>query len=328
MGLKKTFLILVISLSYFGCAVRKDGELQKTSVRLLWLDQAQFAGIYVAQTKGYFAQEKLSVTIQPGGPDVSPILLVASGSNDFGIASGTDVILARSNKVPVVAVATIFQKNPVVFFAKREKKINSPRDFVGHSVGIKYGLGIEYYYKIMMKRNNIDIRGVKEIPIKFDLARFFAGEVDVWSGYAINEPVVAEEKGVPVSLIFCEDWGVPAVGDTIFTTEAMVKERPRLVESFLRAALKGWEDAIGRPDQGVSATLQANPSLSLSHEKAMLLAAIPLIKDGAVPLGDINPAKWRRMHEMMLESGLLKAPIDLQKAFTKEFIENIYGSRR
>ena len=100
-----------------------------TSVRIQWLDQAQFAGLYVANAQGFFQAQHLTVSIEPGGPDVSPVLLVASGSNDFGVSPATDVIQARSNGVPVVAIATIFQKNPVVFFAKQSKNIKTPKTF-------------------------------------------------------------------------------------------------------------------------------------------------------------------------------------------------------
>ena len=158
-------------------------------MRIQWLDQAQFAGLYIANAKGYFKAQHLAVSIEPGGPDVSPVLLVASGSNDFGVSPATDVIQARSNGVPVVAIATIFQKNPVVFFAKQSKNIKTPKDFVGHTVGLKYGMEIEYYYRVMMKNAGVDTSQVKEVPIKVDMPRFFSGEVDVWSGYSLNEPL-------------------------------------------------------------------------------------------------------------------------------------------
>ena len=312
--------------SLTGCRQgERKTELRKTSVRLLWLGQAQFAGLYVAQRNGYFKDQGLLVNIEPGGPDISPVLLVASGSNDFGIAAGTDILQARSNGVPVVAVASIFQRNPVVFFSKKEKNITSPKDFPGHTVGIKYGLEIEYYFNIMIKKAGVDIRRVKQVPIKFDMARFFSGDVDVWSGYAINEPITAEEKGLQLNLIFCDEWGVPAVGDTIFATEEMLRRDPEKVSAFLRAVTKGWQQAINDPDGAVAATLAANPSLDRDHERRMFNAAIPLIRYGGKPIGSIDPEKWRLMHSMMVESGLLKAPIEVDKAYNRTFIQMAYA---
>ena len=230
-----------------ACRRENRGEGDAASVRIQWLDQAQFAGLYVANAKGYFKAQKLSVSIEPGGPDVSPVLLVASGSNDFGVSPATDIIQARSNGVPVVAIATIFQKNPVVFFAQQSKNIKTPKDFVGHTVGLKYGMEIEYYYRVMMKYAGVDTSQVKEVPIKVDMPRFFSDEVDVWSGYSLNEPMAAEERNIPVQEIFCEDWGVPAVGDTIFTTERLIRDNPNKVAAFLRAAMQGWTYAHPAP---------------------------------------------------------------------------------
>src|ERR1039458_2006291 len=133
--------VLAILSCFTACHHSSDAKV--TSVRIQWLDQAQFAGLYVASAKGYFKSQNLSVTIEPGGPDVSPVLLVASGSNDFGVSPATDIIQARSNGVPVVAIATIFQKNPVVFFSKISKNIKTPKDFTGHTVGLEYVMEIE-----------------------------------------------------------------------------------------------------------------------------------------------------------------------------------------
>ena len=123
-----------------------------TSVRIQWLDQAQFAGLYVANAKGYFKAQHLAVSIEPGGPDVSPVLLVASGSNDFGVSPATDIIQARSNGVPVVAIATIFQKNPVVFFAKTIEEHQNPQRLCGPHGGTEIWNGD----RILLPRHDED----------------------------------------------------------------------------------------------------------------------------------------------------------------------------
>jgi NitT/TauT family transport system substrate-binding protein len=298
-----------------------------TTVRIQWLDQSQFAGLYVANTQGFFKAEGLSVAIEPGGPDVSPVLLVASGSNDFGVSPASDIIQARSNGVPVVAIATIFQKNPVVFFSKQSNNIKTPRDFVARTVGLKYGMEIEYYYRVMMKNAGVDTSLVTEVPIKVDMARFFTGDVDVWSGYSLNEPLVAEERNVPVDVIFCEDWGVPAVGDTIFTTEKLIRDNPLKVAAFLRGAIQGWNYALAHPDEAVAETLKVNPDLDPGHQTRMFKATIDLIQANQEPVGSFDVDKWNRMYNMMLESGLLKTTVDINKTYNKTFIEKINAAQ-
>jgi ABC-type nitrate/sulfonate/bicarbonate transport system substrate-binding protein len=328
---RRSLLLLLIALAVLAsspaCRRENPGEGDATSVRIQWLDQAQFAGLYVANAKGYFKAQKLNVSIEPGGPDVSPVLLVASGSNDFGVSPATDIIQARSNGVPVVAIATIFQKNPVVFFAQQSKNIKTPKDFVGHTVGLKYGMEIEYYYRVMMKSAGVDASQVKEVPIKVDMPRFFSGEVDVWSGYSLNEPLAAEERNIPVREIFWGDWGVPAVGDTMFTTERLIRDNPNKVAAFLRAVMQGWSYAIQHPDEAVAETLKVSANLDHDHQTRMFKATVDLIQASHEPLGSFDIQKWNAMYKMMLESGLLKTPVDIGKTYNNSFIENINAAK-
>ena len=309
-----------------ACRSASDGG-DPTTVRIQWLDQAQFAGLYVAKSQGFFHAQKLSVTIEPGGPDVSPVLLVASGSDDFGVAPATDIIQARSHGVPVVAIATIFQKNPVVFIARQSENIKTPKDFVGHTVGLKYGMDVEYFYRVMMKNAGVDTSRVKEVPIKLDLPRFFSGEVDVWSGYSLNEPLAAEEHGIPVQEIFCSDWGVPAVGDTIFTTETLIRDNPTKVMGFLQAVIQGWNYAIQHPDVAVAETLKVSPNLDRDHQTRMFKATLDLIQAGQVPVGSFDKRKWNAMFTMMLVSGLLKPPVQMSRLYDPRFIEKINAAQ-
>jgi ABC-type nitrate/sulfonate/bicarbonate transport system substrate-binding protein len=318
-------LALVTGLT--ACRHESQGAGGLTSVRLQWLDQAQFAGLYVANANEYFQAQNLSVTIEQGGPDVSPVLLVASGSNDFGVSPATDIIQARSNGVPVVAIATIFQKNPVVFFSKQTRNIKTPKDFVGHTVGLKYGMEIEYYYRVMMKNAGVDTTRVKEVPIKVDMPRFFTDEVEIWSGYSLNEPLVAEERNILVQEIFCGDWGVPAVGDTLFTTERLIRDNPAKVAAFLAAAIQGWNYAIQHPVEAVADTLKVSPNLNGDHQARMFKATVDLIQPGSVPVGSFDIPKWHSMYKMMLDSGLLKKPVDIDKTYNRSFIEKINAAK-
>ena len=186
---------------------------------------------------------------------------------------------------------------------------------------------IEYYYRVMMKTAGVDTSQVKEVPIKVDMPRFFSGEVDVWSGYSLNEPLAAEERNIPVQEIFCEDWGVPAVGDTIFTTERLIQDNPAKVTTFLRAAIQGWNYAIQHPDEAVAETLKVNPSLDRDHQTRMFTATVDLIQPNSKPVGSIDIAKWDRMYKMMLESGLLKTPVEIDKTYNRSFIEKVNATQ-
>jgi ABC-type nitrate/sulfonate/bicarbonate transport system substrate-binding protein len=59
---------------------------ERISFRLKWVIYSSFAHHFVALEKGFFKQEKLDVSIRPGGAGLDPIKLVASGADDVGLA--------------------------------------------------------------------------------------------------------------------------------------------------------------------------------------------------------------------------------------------------
>ena len=301
---------------------------QKASIRLLWLNQAQFAGCYAAQARGFYKDEGVDVTLNPGGPDMNPAQLVASGADTFGVAAGPDILAARSNGVPVVAIAVVFQKNPVVFFAKKTTGIQTPKDFVGKTVGIKYGFDIEYFFPLLLKKVGVSA-GVRTEAIKYDMSQFFSGAIDVWSGYLINEPIVAEEKGVPINVIHIDDYGITAVGDTLFTTEKTIATNPALVQKVVDATIKGWQWAIEHPSEAVTMTVQVDPHLDRDHQTRMLAAATPMVKpSNTTRIGTIDAQTWTAMHQVLIDSGFLKKSINITSAYTSAFVDRHYQSQQ
>src|SRR3984893_3459429 len=112
---------------------------ESVTVRLKWLHQAQFAGFYVAKEKGFYKSAGLNVDIQPGGPDFPAIQMVNGGSEQFGVTGADQILIARSQGGPVVAIAVIFRRNPFVLFSLAKSGIQTPADYVGKNVGVKIG---------------------------------------------------------------------------------------------------------------------------------------------------------------------------------------------
>jgi NitT/TauT family transport system substrate-binding protein len=291
-------------------------------VRLKWLHQAQFAGFYVAQQQGFYKREGLQVMLNAGGVDFPAIQLVAVGGEQFGVTGADQIILAREKGAPVVAVAVIYQRSPMVFFALQKSGISSPKQFEGKRVGVKLGGNEELTYRALIRNAGVDPRRVKEIPVKYDMTPLFTGQVDVWPGYTINEVIVAQEQGFEVNVIQPADYGVDLYADALFTTETTLREHPEMVRKFVKATMDGWQYAIDHPEQGVDDTLRYSDKLNPAHETKMLTASIPLVKVNGHALGWMDLAKWRHMEELLKTQGFIKSDVDVQKAFTNDFIAN------
>ena len=77
---------------------------QQTSINLQlgWLPGNNQIGEVVAKQLGYYAQEGLDVQIQPGGPNIDGVAIVASGRFEVGqLASSPSLMLAVSQDIPV-----------------------------------------------------------------------------------------------------------------------------------------------------------------------------------------------------------------------------------
>ena len=292
----------------------------EVTLRLKWLHQAQFAGFYTAEQKGFYENNGIDITINPGGIDFPAVQMVASGGEQFGVTGGDQIILARDKGVPIVAIAVIYRESPFVLFALEESGITEPNDFVGKNVGVKLGGNEELTYRAMMMGAGVDTSLVNEKPVKFDITPLLTGAIDVWPGYAINEPVTAEEKGFSVNIIWPSDYGVNLYADTIFTTEDMINNNPDLVKRFLSATMQGWNYAYDNVDESVDYTLMYADVLTKEHETSMMEASLKSLKPGDQPIGPMDKEVWEGMQTLLLDNGFTENAIDLDEAFTNEFL--------
>jgi len=286
------------------------------TVRLKWLNQAQFAGFYVAKENGYYDQAGLNVSIQPGGSDFPAIQIVAGGSEQFGVTGADQILIARSKKVPVVAVAVIYRENPFVLFALKKSGITKASQFAGKNIGLKIGGSEELIYRAVLKSAGVDKGSLHEIPVRFDLSPLLTGQVDVWPGYLINEVLEAEEKGFEVSVIKPIDYGVAMYADTLFTTERVLKEKPDMVRRFVAATVHGWADAVADPEAAARITVKFGNKLAYPHELAMMKASVPLITAGGGIIGASRQSDWEELQKLLIDAKFQKTKVDVSKAFT------------
>src|SRR5947209_2896671 len=114
MNFRKPWLALVLLalLALAACAPAaspaSSGAKDKVTLQSKWVAQAQFAGYYAAKEKGYYDAENLDVTIRPGGPDIIPEQVVASGQAQFGIDWLPSLLSSRESGSPLVTIAQVF----------------------------------------------------------------------------------------------------------------------------------------------------------------------------------------------------------------------------
>lgn len=325
---KGAYILIVISLliaaGISGC---NAPEQQKATVKLKWLHQAQFAGNYVAEEKGFYRQEGLDVELVQFSFEKPTIDAVANGEADFGITGADELLLARAKGIPIKAIAVIYRINPVCAYSLKESGITKPQDFIGKKVGLEKGTNVDILYYAMMKRLGIDRGRIKEIAIGYDATELLNGSTDVSTGYIINEPHQAIEAGYGVNTMLMADYGAGIYADVLFATEDTLKNRPEFVEGFLRATLRGWQYAIENEEEAVDIDLKYAKGKTRSHELYMLRQSAPLIHTGDMRIGEMEKEAWEQTKSVLREQGLLKEDIGIESAYTSEFTSRAYEKK-
>jgi ABC-type nitrate/sulfonate/bicarbonate transport system substrate-binding protein len=301
--------------------------LEKVNFRLSWVHDLAYAGLYLAKDNGHFAKNGFDVSLEPGGFGLDPIKQVASGADQFGISGAGNLLMAREKGIPVVAIGIYFQQSGVGYFSRKESGITSIKDFAGKRVGVQTGSDTDTLYRVLLLRNGMDSSVIKEVPIQYDMAPFFSNQIDVLPGYVTNQAITLRDQSIEINVITAQSEGLNYYGSVFFTSEKLIRERPEMVKRFVHALQLGWKDAFANKDQTVSAAQKWAPDFDITILPKIYDAAIPLIKADiqGVPINGMDEERWRITKQVMQDSGLLKEDIDLSKAYTKEFLADVFS---
>ena len=316
-------ILSCIVLSIFaGCTtVRNDSTLR---VRLQWIPQSQFAGYIVALENGYYKDQGLSVELLPAGPDLKPHVTVANGSDDIGIGVPNQVLLARSNDVPLVAIAQIFQDSPNRYVIKSENKIDSLEQLRGEKVGLWLG-GDEAEFVSMLSKAGMTLEDVQVIPQKYSVVPFLEDEYILSQVTVYNELMLVQAEGFngdKLQVLSPSEFESAILGDMIFTHESLVTERSDELQKFVDASIKGWRYAIEHPEETLEIVMNYNPDLDKEQQRKQLSAVSELIKIGGLDnIGHIDESAYSQIQDVLVTSGQITSEIDLAEAMDQSFVK-------
>lgn len=301
---------------------RPSSELTHIDLGVGFIPNVQFAPLYVAQAKGFYAEEGLEVALEYGFEN-DFVALTAQGERQFAVASGEQVILARARGLPVVYVMKWYQRFPVAVMALAERGIQSPQDLAGHSVGIPVLSGASYVaWEALVYAAGLDDTDIDLEVIGFTQAEATSqGLVDAAVVYIANEPVQLTQAGMQVNVIQVSDY-IDLVANGLITNETLIQEDPDLVRRLVRASLRGVEYTLAHPDEAFAVARQAVPEITdedAPTQRAVLEASIALWRSDQPGVSD--PQAWSDSVEFMLTTGLIESPVDVASLYTNQFVE-------
>ena len=308
-------LPLLISLLLAGAAgVASAADDNKVTLQLKWLPQAQFAGYYVAQAKGFYKEAGLDVTIKPGGPDIAPAQVLAAKGADVTVDWMPSALAAREAGVPMVNIAQIFNRSGMMLTCKKSSGVSSPKDLKGKTLGVWFG-GNEYPFLSWMGTLGYKTSGaspdVKVLKQGFNVDPLLQNQAACISTMIYNEYWQVIDAGVkPADLVTFpyEDQGVATLEDGLYARGPDLKDPAYVAKlaKFVKASVKGWEYAIKHQDEAVKAVLAADTSggSTAAVQKRQLENVAKLItNEGKPTMGELDPKAYQRTVKVLLAGG-------------------------
>ncbi len=316
----RMMLLFVMLLSLLAGCRAPQQELQTITLPMGYVANVQFSPVYVAMERGYFREAGFDVTLDYRW-ETDGIQLVAAGTLPFTIASGDQIIQARSRNLPVVAVASWFRRFPVGIIALPEHPLNTPADLRGLRIGTPVTFGASYIgLRALLKaggltENDVDIQEIGYAQ----LAALTSGTVDAVVVYANNEPVVLTQRGIAHETLFVKDYA-NMVSNAVVTSDVMLRDNPEQVQAFVNAFLRGLADVLADPDAAFEISYKYVEGLEENAEaqRAVLEATLEFWR--AEQLGSFDPQAWAEAQQVMLEAGLIEEVVPVESLFTNQFI--------
>ncbi|MFT7413925.1 MAG: diguanylate cyclase (GGDEF)-like protein/PAS domain S-box-containing protein [Methylophagaceae bacterium] len=283
---------------------------EKIRLQLKWFNQFQFAGYYAAVEQGYYASEGLEVEIVERDLDKSVVKQVISGEANYGVGDA-GLLSQFAQGEPMIALAAIFQHNPLVFFSRQDSGIISPYEMAGKRIMSDSLSANEAPLRAMLAGAKISEKDFTLLQQINDYSLLTQGKVDVIAGYISDQSYYFKQQGVKVNIISPQNYGIDFYGDMLFTSQQELRDYPERTHRFLRASLKGWQYALDHPEQLVQIIHQKYKSrLSIEHLRFEAEETRKLIAPDAIPLGQISLNRLKAIVHLQVDAGLKKTISD------------------
>jgi NitT/TauT family transport system substrate-binding protein len=305
-------------------------KLDKVSFGTNWVAEAEHGGFFQAVADGTYRKYGLDVTIVPGGPNDNNRMLLIAGKIDFFMTANTLMSFdAVANKVPVVSVASIFQKDPQVFLTHPESKITKLEELKPLTLFISKD-GITSYFQWLKSEYGFSDKNVR--PYTFNAQPFIASPQSAMQGYVTSEPFAVEKAaGFKPGIILLADYGFNTYSTLIETRQDVIEKKPDLVQRFVDASIVGWYTYIyGDNAAGNAMIKKLNPEMT---DELLAYSVAKMKEYGIVDSGDslrngigaMTDERVTSFFEKMVKAGVVKADLDYRKSYTLRFANKGVG---
>jgi NitT/TauT family transport system substrate-binding protein len=315
-------LTLAIAPRDIACAQSPE----KLTVRFTWKLKGEYAPLYVALQKGYYAAEGLDVQLSEGNGAQNVLKALASGNEKFGYGPAVAAAHAVSQGLPVKVVALYQTSAPMAVIAFPDTPLKGPKDIEGKRLAISVGETFGDMIRPFTRINNVDLGKVQLIQMDASArtSQFLTRKVDIMSVYLSNElPQIEKRAGVKFNVIKVTDFGLKVVGASMYVSNAFAEQKPDTVKRLLRATAKGYRDAMADPKGAakIMASYMAVPEQPDVLEQQVEATMVSTNAPPGKPIGWQADADWRATLDLLKETGDIEEVKPLDSYFTNAYLQ-------
>jgi NitT/TauT family transport system substrate-binding protein len=304
--------------------------LDKVSFGTNWVAEGEHGGFYQALADGTYRKYGLDVTIVPGGPSVNNQILLPVGKIDFYLsANSLQGFDAAAQNVPVVEVAALFQKDPLVLLAHPDQGIEKLEDLKKLTLLVGQD-GMATYYQWLKADYGFTDSQVR--PYTFNLQPFLVNPRSAVQGYATSEPFAIERQAKFTPKVFLlADYGFTGYSTLVETRRELIEKKPDVVQRFVDASIVGWYNYIYHDNSAASALIRKqNPEMTddLLAFSVAKMKEYGIVDSGAAAtlgIGVMTDAHTKSFFDKMVRAGVVKADLDYRKSYTTQFVGKKVG---
>jgi len=317
---KWILVISVLLLSFLPGCNGNQPEREAIILPMGYVANVQFSPIYMGLERGYFQDAGYDITLDYRW-ETDGLRLVAAGTIPFTIASGDQVIQARSQGLPVVAIASWYRKFPVAILSLAETPLETPADLRGLRIGTPETFGASYIgLRALLTAGNLTERDIDLQVIGYSqIPALLAKTVDAVVVYANNAPSILEEEGIAYNILYVSDYS-ELVSNTLITNETMINEHPERVAAFVKAFLHSLEDVLNEPETAFEICKKYVTGLEENAAAQRTVLEVTLTYWRFADLGHFTPESWAQAQQVMLDAGLITQAVPVESLFTNQFV--------
>jgi putative hydroxymethylpyrimidine transport system substrate-binding protein len=286
----------------------------KASIALDWYPNANHAGLFWAQSAGLFTDAGVDISIETPADPTTVLQTVAAGRDTFGISYQPDILLARAQDLPVVAVCAIVPRPLQGVVSLKSADIARPSDLRGKTVGFPGIPSQEAFLKTMLAADGVAMDEITLNNVEFNLLpTLISGQAAaVMGAFWTHETIVAELEGYPVEMMKVEDWGVPLYDELVLvTSEETLATKREMVTGALEVIRAGYMAAAADQTQAIDILVAAYPETERPVEEQGIALLADLWTQPDPGFGIMDPDAWAKFADWMIEHDLLPAGFEL-----------------